>query len=292
MTCANTTSARTERRCRARGGLYLAVGVAMLATLDVSRAADYDDSFLRGAFAPTAPYNRWDGAYVGADLGRSQVAADFKGGVSQLVAYILRNSTLENEGRVSEWSNVPNGRGTGNQFGGFAGYNWQMDDLVLGVEGAYHRATSPITAKGVDTLARRFTTSDGYDNSVNLRTSGRFALRDYATMRGRAGYAFGQFMPYAGVGFTVARVAYGTGATVRVTAPAQGGNPPINFGPVTKTDGKDNAIAYGANLALGVDITLLPNMFLRGEWEYIAFAAINGNRANVNTFRAGLGLKF
>jgi opacity protein-like surface antigen len=187
---------------------------------------------------------------------------------------------------------VPNGRGTGNQFGGFAGYNWQLDELVLGFEGAYHRTATPITAGGVDTLSRRFTTSDGYDNSVRLRTSGRFQLRDYATMRGRVGYAFGQFMPYAGAGFSVGRVGYSTSATVRVTAPAQGGNPPIDFGPVTKTDGKENAIAYGANLALGVDITLLPNMFLRGEWEYIAFAPIEGTRANVNTFRAGLGLKF
>src|SRR4051812_14405394 len=129
MTCAYINRARAGWRCRARRGLRLAVGgIAILAMLDVSRAADYDDSFLRGAFAPTTfkSYNRWDGAYVGADLGRSQVAADFAGGVSKLVAYILRNSTLENEGQVSDWSNVPDGRATGNQFGGFAGYNWQM----------------------------------------------------------------------------------------------------------------------------------------------------------------------
>jgi opacity protein-like surface antigen len=295
MICANFNSALTRARPMLRGalaGLWLAIAGVALATGPAS-AADIDDSFLRGAFGPTLkPYNNWDGFYFGVDLGRGQSQADFGDGVSKQIAHILRDSTLENEGQVSSWSSVPSGHGSGNIWGAFVGENWQMDELVLGIEGAYHKASSKMSAAGSDSLTRIFTTSDGYVNTVTLNTSGSFQLKDYGTFRGRAGYSFGQFLPYAGLGMSVARVSYFNQATVRVTAPAQGGNPAVNFGPITELNARSNAIAYGANFALGMDVTLLPNLFLRAEWEYIAFAPIDGIRANVNAIRAGIGAKF
>ena len=53
-----------------------------------------------------------------------------------------------------------------------------------------------------------------------------------------------------------------------------------------------NAFAYGAAVGLGVDISLLPNMFLRAEWEYIHFANIHDIQVNMNTGRVGIGVKF
>jgi outer membrane immunogenic protein len=295
MICANFDSAQARKRPILRSSLvglcFAIAGIAL--TTGCAGAADVDDSFLRGAFGPTLkPYNSWDGFYFGGDFGHGQSQADFGSGVGNLIAHILRNSTLENEGQVSKWSAVPNGRGSGNIWGAFVGENWQMDELVLGIEGSYHKAGSKMTAAGSDSLTRVFATSDGYVNTVTLTTSGSFQLKDYGTFRGRAGYSFGQFLPYVGLGVSVARVNYFNQATVRVTAPAQGGNPAINFGPVTEVNGHPNAIGYGANLALGMDVTLLPNLFLRAEWEYIAFAPVDGIRANVNTLRAGLGAKF
>ncbi len=41
-----------------------------------------------------------------------------------------------------------------------------------------------------------------------------------------------------------------------------------------------------------MDVALLPNVFVRGEWEYIAFAPVGGIRSNINTGRVGLGVKF
>ena len=35
-----------------------------------------------------------------------------------------------------------------------------------------------------------------------------------------------------------------------------------------------------------------PNVFLRAEWEYIGFVPVAGIRANINTGRVGIGVKF
>jgi len=39
-------------------------------------------------------------------------------------------------------------------------------------------------------------------------------------------------------------------------------------------------------------VKLLPNVFLRGEWEYIAFSPVSGNRSSINTARVGVGVLF
>ena len=69
-------------------------------------------------------------------------------------------------------------------------------------------------------------------------------------------------------------------------------NPPPNFGPVSKTEAQSNAIAYGFAAGLGVDVSILPNVFLRAEWEYVQFAPIHDIQVNINSGRVGIGLKF
>ena len=58
------------------------------------------------------------------------------------------------------------------------------------------------------------------------------------------------------------------------------------------SDAKDNAFAGGFVAGLGMDVLLMPNVFLRGEWEYVAFGTIGGVRTSINVARAGLGLRF
>ncbi len=43
---------------------------------------------------------------------------------------------------------------------------------------------------------------------------------------------------------------------------------------------------------LGVDWAVTPSIFLRAEWEYIAFATINGINATTNTGLVGAGVRF
>jgi opacity protein-like surface antigen len=60
----------------------------------------------------------------------------------------------------------------------------------------------------------------------------------------------------------------------------------------TAGNGKDNAIVGGVAGGLGIDWALTPGMYLRGEWEYVAFAPVNGSRSNFNTGKIGAGARF
>jgi outer membrane immunogenic protein len=136
-------------------------------------------------------------------------------------------------------------------FGAFLGYNVQWDQLVVGFDLAYKHPSF-------------------LDSSTALST---FKLVDYATLRGRAGYAFGQFLPYAVLGIAVGRFNYGDTVLGTFT-------------------GKDSAFDAGFVAGLGVDWAVTPRMFLRAEWEYIAFASINRVTASTNTGLIGVGVRF
>lgn len=136
-------------------------------------------------------------------------------------------------------------------FGGFFGYNLQWDRLVVGFDFSYKYPSVLDASTAVST----------------------FKLDDYATLRGRAGFVFGQFLPYAVLGVAAGRFNYGdlvSGTFI----------------------GKDNAFDAGFVAGLGVDWAVTPSIFLRAEWEYIGFATINGIKANTNTGLVGAGLRF
>ena len=138
-----------------------------------------------------------------------------------------------------------------------------------------------------------YATSDNVNNALTITAQSSLKLIDYATMRARAGYAFGQFLPYAVVGAAVGRFNYSNTATVTVTSDAPQRPPLTALRSGTDTQSsKDNAIVGGFVAGLGMDVALLPNVFLRGEWEFVAFAPVGGIRANINTGRVGIGLKF
>lgn len=144
---------------------------------------------------------------------------------------------------------------TGRQFGAFIGYNSQWDGVVLGAEAAYNKASGLSTSQTVGIA------------------SGSITLNDYATARVRAGYPMGQFLPYAFLGAAVGRFDY------LVTNG-------IWF------DSRSQAFALGLTAGLGADVLIMPNVFLRGEWEYNVFTKVGGIRTNTNTARAALGVKF
>ena len=67
---------------------------------------------------------------------------------------------------------------------------------------------------------------------------------------------------------------------------------PYFFGPDSRGESRDGVIAYGYTAGLGIDIALMPNVFVRAEWEYIHFAPVMDVDIYVNTVRAGVGVKF
>jgi opacity protein-like surface antigen len=271
-------------------GLLLALATAAPASADDL----FDDSLLRGPFSASGHEPiRWDGFYVGGQVAYSNLSSDFGQGSASLVAYILRNTTVENEDKVSTWTTLPKVVSSASSYGGFAGYNFQMDELVIGADVAYNHSNSQV-ATATDSIGRSVRTSDGYQNDVNVSAQATLRLIDYATVRARAGYAIGQFLPYAFVGAAVGRFEYSTSATVTAsgTDVSGGGGLPYSFGPQTDTTTKSNAYAVGLDFGLGTEVAILPNVFLRGEWEYIYFSNIDKIKPTLNTARLGLGVRF
>jgi opacity protein-like surface antigen len=273
-----------------RAGVLTAL-LAAAVLCDHARAADMsDEAILRGAYEDNGPgYVRWDGLQAGATIGYSNFNADFGNATSGLVAYILRDSTLESEAAPSNWTTLPKATTNSPQFGAFIGYNFQWSELVVGFDLGYNRPTS-LDASATDSIHRIVNTSDGVQHDVVVASSASLKLVDYATFRTRAGYAFGQFLPYAMIGAAVGRFNYSTDARVidNQTPPPPGGNP---FD-LSASDSKNNAFAAGFVGGLGLDVAVLPNVFVRAEWEYIAFAPVNGIRTWLNTGRVGAGVRF
>lgn len=229
---------RSSKISRRRSSAWVAAGLALLLAAAVTgraKAADLDGSYLRGPYEYEPVVDRpvpWEGFVLGGQIGYSNMAVDF-------------SKTLST-------GDLPNKTTNSVSYGGFLGYNWQVDpNLVLGFDLGYTQPSSLATSNS------------------NSNGSASYKLVDYGTIRGRAGYAFGQFLPYAALGLGVGRIDY-----------------------TTPSASRDNAYALGFVAGLGIDISLLPNVFLRAEWEYAYFTPESSTTSSVNTGRVGLGVRF
>jgi outer membrane immunogenic protein len=296
--CDNAATVRRDARPMSRLCAFtcrLAFCALMAAvTAGPAAAGDwFDGSGLRGSYSGlfNRPPSAWEGINLGATVGYTGMNTDFGNANSSEVNYILRNTLLEQEYSPSGWTTLPNASAESNSWGGFLGYSWQTDELVLGADLTYNHVSN-LQSSASDSIDRIVTTSDSYKHDVNIVSSAYIKLKDYGTVRARAGYAFGQFLPYAFLGVAVGRFDYASSATVTdaITPPSPA--TPYTFGPQTQSNGKTNQYQAGFDGGLGIDVAVLPNVFVRGEWEYIAFASIDGIRTNINTFRAGVGVRF
>lgn len=135
-----------------------------------------------------------------------------------------------------------------------------------------------------------------------MTVTGQSALHisDIATARLRGGLETGNFLPYAFIGFAVARADFSNSATLFYTAtdfpdsatPPLTPLPDLTFGPMTQGNSQNGSFAYGFATGGGLDVGLTPNIFVRGEFEYIYFAPLNGIHVTMATGRVGAGLKF
>ncbi|MGN6462093.1 MAG: outer membrane protein [Pseudolabrys sp.] len=293
MTCRSDNVVMTRR---SHHSLCIVAVTVIVAAGGTAHAADLGEDFLRGTVAPlsSSGYQDWSGVNFGVTISRSSQSADFGSGTSDLISYILRNTTIENEGHVSEWTAAGKSTTTGNGYGAFIGYNYEVEPrLYVGVDATYNRLSSALTSGYSDTLARSFLTSTSYNYNVYLNTSSAISLKDYGTVRARLAYSFGQFLPYVVLGGAVGRVDVARQATVGSSAlyVGAGGLPNIGFSQQTQTDNR-STLAYGVVAGAGVDAMILPNVFLRAEYEFVQFMPVNGIKMNLQTGRVGIGMKF
>lgn len=244
-------------------------------------AADMDFGPLRGTQQLT-PVQGWEGVYVGGFVGASQTNFDFNDVLVDDVEDLLRLTAIEADEQISRYLKLPEKDGRDKSFGGFVGYNMQFDEIVFGVEGDYTRAR--MSANSTDFIARSVAVrGNGYyfENRGNASAE----IEDFGTLRVRAGYTLGSFMPFVTIGGALGRVTVSESASIDIYE--NGVYVPFTF----RSDDKEK-YALGFAAGAGIEAALGHNFFVRGEWQYIYFTDIQGLDASVNTLRAAAGVKF
>ena len=260
------------------------LAAVIFGTASCAEAADLSDlPILRGAFTDglTTRTVNWQGAYLGVQGGTGRADMNFSGATKTEAARLLSGTAIENFGQVTTWPLGGKDSVRGSGIGGFVGYNSQWDDVILGVELNYLHAT--FDRAQTDTMARVFTNGGASTYDVAYESYARMAVHDMGSLRVRAGYAFGSFLPYAFGGVALGQ------ADITKTARVYGFEAGFPFD-IRRTEQKTNHFVYGYSGGLGMDVMLWSGLFLRAEWEYLRFTAPIDTQ--INTVRAGLGYKF
>jgi outer membrane immunogenic protein len=219
------------------------------------------------AYAPPVPIFTWTGLYVGINAG-----AAFRGNSNIVYPSSAFGGAVPLPGLSTNTSN--NARFIG---GGQVGYNWQINQFVLGVETDFQGLT-----RANNNLY------GGYGSNGGAGYLG--------TVRGRLGVAMDRFLVYGTGGF-----AYGNTNSNNTVIGLN------NFGaPAYFTNYSNNNIRVGYAVGAGVEYAFTPNWSVKVEYlfadlgrnnrTYLAPGGLSGftvnNREQDHIIRAGLNYRF
>ena len=277
-------------------GSALAAGTALLS--GQARAADYyppvPHSSMPGLPAASGPQDfNWGGLYGG--IYGSYTAGEFS---ATTAGSNFSNNATYSAPPVSlplpvslapiTFAGPSDSRGG---FGGFIGYNWLWDDVVVGLEGDFTMAG----LKGTATTAFDQLSPTG---NIAYRVAGtatnQFKMDNYAVLKLRAGAPMGRLMPYATAGLAIgdATANASFGGTMTTYSVASNLYTPIAVNSLTPQYVSKSSTLLGAALGVGLDYAILDNVILRAEYQFIAFNKLLGQQATLNVVKAGIGLKY
>jgi opacity protein-like surface antigen len=252
-------------------------------------------------FVPGIPvYQNWGGVYVGAQGGYSFANMGLSNSTNDLVSSILRNTTIDYT--VSRWLTLADQDTNDFNYGAFAGFNTQWNDVIVGLEANYIRSHLSTSSSG--SVGPLLVSSSGapsgheYNYSVSVGSSATIAITDVLSLRARAGWMAGPFLPYAFAGGAIGRANVTKYASVHALLLDTDTNAntttttTVTFPSNPQQETKNGAFVFGFSAGAGVDVALFENMFVRAEWEYVQFPSIDGINVSINNVRAGIGIKF
>jgi len=250
----------------------LLMAVVMVGAAQAAQAADLP--ILRGGFSDGLGSRsvNWDGFYVGGQVQYGSVTSK----PSSSINSDLQSTFAPPSGIAYNWVGLGSASDNKVGYGGFVGYNSQWEDVVVGIEGnyihsGYNARTSSTGYDPVDAIAPASVTQSG----ALIKSS------DFGSLRLRAGYIAGSFLPYVFGG-----VGMGNQTVVRAVSASPGPLPT----PGLWTSDTQDKLVYGYSAGVGVDVMLMSGLFLRAEYEYLRTTATIESVAH--SARAGLGYKF
>jgi outer membrane immunogenic protein len=233
--------------------------------------------------APTTRGYDWSGFYIGAHGGYALDKLDASD-VSNTVPGPPVTMTANTYSRLQ----------TG--FGGLqAGYNWQFGNWLLGAEadGSFGRFNT------------RSTTTESISGvgSLSVAQSDRYSLDWLMTVRGRAGFAYNNWMAYGTGGVAVTRATLQSSSTATFTNFA-----PFPDGSFSSSATKSEVLA-GWTAGGGVEVGVTDAISFKSEYLYVSIpdmslsfpgpnagnGSVPNNRAQgvaFHTFRSGLNYRF
>ena len=253
-------------------------------------AADLD--ILRGS-EPVGPaaFTNWSGFYVGGHAGYSDANADFSQATQPSLAFVLRNTSLEATSHPSQLPVLGTADHSTFTYGGFAGYNSQWQDLMLGVEANFVHTSAALVAPSSPIVRNAIHDSLGNSYTIAISGTGSMADLSYIALRGRAGLILGSFLPYGFLGAVVGTADVSVTSAIQGTCETGSTAACSNFA-FSATSGRKSALLYGATVGAGLDYAMTQQLFLRGEYEYTRFAPFNSIALTVSSARLGAGFKF
>jgi outer membrane immunogenic protein len=239
---------------------------SMLATtaalsLGLVQAAAAGDLQLKARPLPPSLAFNWTGFYVGGNVGYS--SSDRKSSSLTL--------TSPNETPVSDsFTLAPSG-----WLGGFqAGYNWQTNNLLFGIEGDWQRTNQKDSFCGFFNCEPANETNDG-STTINQKLSW------IATLRGRIGYAQDRWLIYLTGG-----AAWGKVHTDISEVCPDGCGP--NVSDESATFGSFSKTKSGWVVGTGIEVALTDNWSLKGEYLHVDLGTVTNSITGTGPFTTTL----
>lgn len=268
---------------------------SILAIWAAAPALSADYPVLRGSQIDTAPPSPvsgsgggidWSGFYIGGHGSMTASKFNKDTAIQTLTTAVTTGLPIFNTTSLAQPVPTPRNTDSGIGFGVLAGYNVMIGDVVVGGEVDYSVHNQSIASQTFD---QRFNGTD----RLTLTSNQAAKLQDHASIRLRAGWVTGIFMPFMTAGLAVGRFDtsfLATGNREALTAPGvytSYAGYPANVGRAEK-----DAWGIGATVGAGVDIALSETFFVRGEYLYTTFNKVNGVGVNLHTARVAGAVKF
>lgn len=279
-------------------------GLLLACAATAAAAGDFDTAFLRGSTTDLPvphPYVRWSGLYAGGQVGADFHGSDFTNATTPSIANIVSQDAILQQVPVAKMPQLPSIVSSSPSLGAFVGYNYQIDDVVLGLEGNFN--WTRLDENVADTVSRGYFVTYNqhiFATQVNTVVSAGASSSQYGDFRARAGWAFDCFLPYAFIGASIGQIDTYQSTNVNYkgvdvtpqTGPGTPGILPNVGGTYTLAGISQGKYVIGFAAGLGVDYALWQHVFLRGEVEYLSFGQQNGIKLDTVTARVGAGVKF